>query len=195
MRTTLSVTAYAVPAPPRGGAFCIFRSAQINLPLSGEVASRSDDGEGLPQETPPVCCADSPLGDVAFGMAAKLPTQLKGVPLGESTLSVCSRWSQPAPPRGGAFCIFRSAQINLPLSGEVASRSDDGEGSTIVPHRTITFPAQSSRRIPRSAWSPAAGCRRKGAFPPAAQRRQGRTARWHPAGSGDLRSLPQARRW
>ena len=42
---------------------------------------------------------------------------------------------------------------------------------------------------------PAAGCRRKGAFPPAAQRRQGRTAQWHPAGSGDLRSLPQARRW
>ena len=37
MRTarTLSVTPYGVPAPPKGGAFCICRSAQIKLPLRG----------------------------------------------------------------------------------------------------------------------------------------------------------------
>ena len=43
---TLSVTAYAVPAPPKGELFAIWRQAEQNLPLSGEVASRSDDGEG-----------------------------------------------------------------------------------------------------------------------------------------------------
>ena len=47
----------------------------------------------------------------------------------EKTLSVCSRWSQPAPPKGELFVIWRQAEQNLPLLGEVASRSDDGEGS------------------------------------------------------------------
>ena len=32
---TLSVTPYGVPAPPKGGAFCIYRSAVIKLPLRG----------------------------------------------------------------------------------------------------------------------------------------------------------------
>ena len=40
---TLSVTAYAVPAPPKGELLGIFRLARIKLPLSGELASRSDD--------------------------------------------------------------------------------------------------------------------------------------------------------
>ena len=47
---------------------------------------------------------------------------------GEQTLSVRSRWSRPAPPKGELFAISRSVEQNLPLSGEVASRSDDGEG-------------------------------------------------------------------
>ena len=34
-------------APPKGELFGIFRKVEQNLPLSGEVASRSDDGEGL----------------------------------------------------------------------------------------------------------------------------------------------------
>ena len=137
--------------------------------------------------------APSEMGPLAWRQSFRHSS--KASPWGSQPSQSAPDGRSQLPPRGGAFCIFWSAQINLPLSGEVASRSDDGEGSTIVPHRTITFPAQSSRHIPRSAWSPAAGCRRKGAFPPAAQRRQGRTAQWHPAGSGDLRSLPQARRW
>ena len=36
----------AVTAPPKGELFGIFRQVEQNLPLSGEVASRSDDGEG-----------------------------------------------------------------------------------------------------------------------------------------------------
>ena len=36
-----------VPTPPKGELFGIFRQVEQNLPLSGEVASRSDDGEGL----------------------------------------------------------------------------------------------------------------------------------------------------
>ena len=35
---TLSVTPYGVPAPPKGGAFCICRSAQIKLPLRGQIS-------------------------------------------------------------------------------------------------------------------------------------------------------------
>ena len=41
----------------------------------------------------------------------------------EPTLSGSLR--SPAPPRGELFAICRSAQIKLPLSGELASRSDD----------------------------------------------------------------------
>ena len=37
----------AVTAPPKGELFGIFRQVEQNLPLSGEVASRSDDGEGF----------------------------------------------------------------------------------------------------------------------------------------------------
>ena len=35
----------------------------------------------------------------------------------EKTLSVCSRWSQPAPPKGELFVIWRQAEQNLPLRG------------------------------------------------------------------------------
>ena|GEM_PF-5581606 len=54
---------------------------------------------------------------------------------GEQTLSVRSRWSRPAPPKGELFAISRSVEQNLPLSGEVASRSDDGEGLPAFPQR------------------------------------------------------------
>ena len=33
------------------------------------------------------------------------------------TLSVCSRWSQPAPPKGELFVVWRQAEQNLPLRG------------------------------------------------------------------------------
>ena len=46
----------------------------------------------------------------------------------KETLSVISLCSMPAPPKGELFGIFRKVEQNLPLSGEVASRSDDGEG-------------------------------------------------------------------
>ena len=52
-----------------------------------------------------------------------------GFPKGERTLSVCSLRSQPAPPKGELFGIFRQVEQNLPLSGEVDLRSKDGEGS------------------------------------------------------------------
>ena len=51
-----------------------------------------------------------------------------GFPKGERTLSVRSRWSRPAPPKGELFGIFRQVEQNLPLSGEVDLRSKDGEG-------------------------------------------------------------------
>ena len=60
---------------------------------------------------------------------------------GEQTLSVRSRWSRPAPPKGELFAISRSVEQNLPLSGEVASRSDDGEG----------LPAPRSAALPQEA--------------------------------------------
>ena len=41
----------------------------------------------------------------------------------EPTLSGSLR--SPAPPKGELFAVCRSAQIKLPLSGELASRSDD----------------------------------------------------------------------
>ena len=44
--TTLSGTAYAAPAPPKGGAFITPAERCIKPRPSGEVASRSDDGEG-----------------------------------------------------------------------------------------------------------------------------------------------------
>ena len=39
---------------------------------------------------------------------------------GKPTLSVCFRWSQPAPPKGELFAIFRSARIKLPLRGQIS---------------------------------------------------------------------------
>ncbi len=47
------------------------------------------------------------------------------------TLSVCSRWSQPAPPKGELFVIFRLAQIKLPLSGTTSP----GGGKMAKPER------------------------------------------------------------
>ena len=49
------------------------------------------------------------------------------------TLSVCSLCSQPAPPEGGVFLHLTVSRAKPPPSGEVASRSDDGEGSGASP--------------------------------------------------------------
>ena len=54
-----------LPAPPKGELFGIFRQVEQNLPLSGEVASRSDDGEGSLSGIPPQSLlrkASSPKG-------------------------------------------------------------------------------------------------------------------------------------
>ena len=40
-----------------------------------------------------------------------------GFPKGERTLSVRSRWSRPAPPKGELFGTFRQVEQNLPLRG------------------------------------------------------------------------------
>ena len=63
-----------------------------------------------------------------------------GFPKGERTLSVCSLRSQPAPPKGELFGIFRQVEQNLPLSGEVDLRSKDGEGSARL--RQAALPPQ-----------------------------------------------------
>ena len=63
-----------------------------------------------------------------------------GFPKGERTLSVRSRWSRPAPPKGELFGIFRQVEQNLPLSGEVDLRSKDGEGSARL--RQAALPPQ-----------------------------------------------------
>ena len=60
-----------------------------------------------------------------------------GFPKGERTLSVRSRWSRPAPPKGELFGIFRQVEQNLPLSGEVDLRSKDGEGSARLRPRPL----------------------------------------------------------
>ena len=63
-----------------------------------------------------------------------------GFPKRERTLSVRSRWSRPAPPKGELFGIFRQVEQNLPLSGEVDLRSKDGEGSARL--RQAALPPQ-----------------------------------------------------
>ena len=42
-------------------------------PLGG--AGERSEPEGVSAKTPPVCCADSPLWDGAFGMAGKFPVK------------------------------------------------------------------------------------------------------------------------
>ncbi len=44
MKNPLRLTSFA--SSPERGSLCIFREAVQNLPLSGEVALRSNDGEG-----------------------------------------------------------------------------------------------------------------------------------------------------
>ena len=95
---TLSVTAYAVPAPPKGGA----------LGYTGNFAATA---KGVP------------LGELAANEVSRLRGYLPARTLSASLRSA-------APPKGELFTIFRQVEQNLPLSGEVASRSDDGEGSS-----------------------------------------------------------------
>ena len=73
-------------------------------------------------------------------------------PKGERTLSVCSLRSQPAPPKGELFGIFRQVEQNLPLSGEVDLRSKDGEGSARL--RQAALPPQ-RRAFAESGAAPA----------------------------------------
>ena len=57
----------------------------------------------------------SALADVFCVAGGELPQSPTA-----TTLSVCSRWSQPAPPKGELFGIFRSARIKLPLRGKTS---------------------------------------------------------------------------
>ena len=61
-------------------------------------------------------------------------------PKGERTLSVCSLRSQPAPPKGELFGIFRQVEQNLPLRGRWHGASRDGEGSARL--RQAALPPQ-----------------------------------------------------
>ena len=63
-----------------------------------------------------------------------------GFPKGERTLSVRSRWSRPAPPKGELFGIFRQVEQNLPLRGRWHGASRDGEGSARL--RQAALPPQ-----------------------------------------------------
>ena len=58
----------------------------------------------------------------------------------ERTLSVCSLRSQPAPPKGELFGIFRQVEQNLPLRGRWHGASRDGEGSARL--RQAALPPQ-----------------------------------------------------
>ena len=62
-------------------------------------------------------------------------------PKGERTLSVCSLRSQPAPPKGELFGIFRQVEQNLPLRGRWICEAKTER----------VQPACAKQRFPRSA--------------------------------------------
>ena len=129
------------------------------------------------EKTPPVCCADSPLWDGAFGITAQFPAQAQslracqrlplrgswqnrqvlteGVARAPGSPSVCSLRSQPAPPRGrlcAATTKFPATTKAVPL-GKVASPQAMTEG--VQPTRD--FPAVPP--LPQEAGAAAAVCR------------------------------------
>ena len=130
------------------------------------------------EKTPPVCCADSPLWDGAFGITAQFPAQAQSLlarqrlpPRGSRqnrqvltegvqavTPSVCSLRSQPAPP-GARLC---AATAKLPATteavplGKVASPQAMTEGvqpAKPCPQRR-RFRRKQARQLPFAVTTP-----------------------------------------
>ena len=58
-----------------------FLAVGLPLPLGEVDANAVSRRRGrTPRETPPVCCADSPLGDGAFGIVGKSPAKVQSFP-------------------------------------------------------------------------------------------------------------------
>ena len=91
MEITPSVIAYGDATFPKGTAFGggdkVSGIAQ-RRPLGGAGAGAP---EGVSAKTPPVCCADSPLWDGAFGMAGKLSGKLQSLRF-RQRLSLWESW-------------------------------------------------------------------------------------------------------
>ncbi len=97
-----SVIAYGDATFPKGTAFGggdKVSSIAQRRPLGGAGCERSEQTEGVSTETPPVCCADSPLWDGAFGMVGEFLAEAQSAPERRSPLP-SSPMAMPPSPRG-----------------------------------------------------------------------------------------------